>query len=46
MTRPRVSDLTQSKLAVFRLDTLANMVTAAGLRMARVEGQRARLAQA
>ncbi len=34
VTQPRISDLMRGKIALFGLDTLVNMATAAGLRVA------------
>ena len=33
VTQPRISDLVQGKIDLFSIDTLANMLTAAGLRL-------------
>lgn len=33
VTQPRISDLTRGKIDLFSIDTLVNMLTAAGLRL-------------
>ena len=33
VTQPRISDLTRGKIELFSIDTLVNMVTAAGLHL-------------
>jgi predicted XRE-type DNA-binding protein len=39
VTQPRVSDLMRGKIGLFGLDTLVNMATAAGLRVALEVGE-------